>query len=140
MGYYTTLSGTLTVEPALTDAELGRIADVKADPWTDLILQRTEGDEDTLGLDDKGKIIVVKGTRRNIVSLRSDEPTKNPGTLTEAIHALTKLARKHKVKVNGSIFGSGEEPGDLWRIRVEDNVVHEERPKLLWPNGDSEDL
>lgn len=138
VGYTTTVSGELNVEPALTDAELG--LDAGPDPWRELMLARTEGLEDTLGFDAVGKVRVIKGARHNVVVPRSEEPISDTEEVVKAIQALVRLAAKHRSKVNGAFYCHGEETADIWRIRVKDNKVLSERPTLVWPNGEEEKL
>jgi hypothetical protein len=36
--------------------------------------------------------------------------------------------------LNGTIDAQSEDPDDMWRLVVKDNVVHEVRPQIIWPD------
>jgi hypothetical protein len=51
---------------------------------------------------------------------------------------LVQIAHEHDVLVNGNVTVYGEEPGDIWRLLITDNVVERQSPQIVWPNGDTE--
>lgn len=137
MGYYSTVTGQLVIKPGLLTADLGDLADEAADDYD--LIAKNEGTEGTLALDGNGKIVVVPGTFKTVVECRFEDDFK-AYTLTQSVQAVVNLAKSKDAKVNGILYVYGEENADIWRIRVEDNVVYEEKPTLVWPNGDKDGL
>jgi hypothetical protein len=41
---------------------------------------------------------------------------------------------------NGVIEAQGEDPGDIWRLVVTNNVVVKQKPTLVWPANEEEDV
>lgn len=59
------------------------------------------------------------------------------GDFEDQIAFVVDTLKKYGRRVAGEIVATGEEPGDIWRVKVHgsDSVVTREDAKIRWPDG-----
>jgi len=142
MGYRSTVSGSLRIEPGIPQRLLegaGALSDYGDHPDASSTLLATTVDDSTVGMVD-GQITVI-GNDYTEVACRLDEEFK-AYDFDSDVETFIKLVKVHSPSstANGTLVVTGEGSGDIWRVRVEDNHVVTEHPKLVWPNGDEEEM
>lgn len=138
MGYDHYATGALIVKPALPDAVIATLC--MDDAGDSDLLCLNQGAPDDVGLvtdpvTGAQTIGVIPGNSWTEARWRWEEPGRAEG-LGGAIQMLADAAKKHRCTVEGALYASGEDAGDLSRLRVEKYKVIEEAPELVWPNGD----
>jgi hypothetical protein len=133
MGYNTAFTGEFTVEPPLSWPEIQRSPSWPGHPshndrgfrrdFYGAHLHVTEEEVNT----NEGTLIRRRCGR---VTIEGDELRSDA-----VLNSLRRLARDFgdRHEFVGVIDAGGEEPGDVWRIRIVGREVHEIRPVLLWP-------
>jgi hypothetical protein len=97
-------------------------------------------DNSTVAILPDGTIGVV-GSSYTKVDLRSDEPHKGY-EFGEELEQLRKACAHLGLELTADFRGVGEEERDIWRTLIQANiyVLQHEFPKLVWSNGDEEQL
>lgn len=137
MGYNTYVHGEIIVEPALSEALIKRLGLGRNGDVYDFVAIQDGTDDDVQLIN--GEITVVPGTKHTRIEPRFDEPFKAYES-AEQLDKIMLAAKKAGHDANGAMYFDGEETRDFARIRVEHCVTHGERPKLVWPNGDEQQL
>ena len=123
MGYYSSLSGQIDIDPPLDARELRTCVWLR--PTANIHVEISETQVDT----DDG--VLTKKSGPTLVPY--GEHTK-AYDLEENVSAfVAEYAGSHRC--NGSITVEGEDAGDVWRIRVVNNVVVRETARVVWPDG-----
>ncbi len=127
MGYYTTYTERITIEPSLTWAE------VKGSPWLDrshgsvmLDLREEEVTQET----DEGTTVFTRKTVVAVIPV-SEDSYKGYG-IVEDVQKIVDAFPGHAWK--GYISAEGEEAGDLWRLAVRDGRAMQVKPRIVWPD------
>jgi hypothetical protein len=132
MGYYSHLSGEVTFTPGF-DAK-----GTKFDPSNvgdSCVAITTTGTPDTVALVD-GKVTVVPGTLTSTIASAYEDSIKAYSLEGDFAEAVALAVANGATTFEGAIYVSGEEDDDRWRLRVENGKGIDERPELVWPNGD----
>lgn len=143
MGYYSRVSGAFFITPPITYAELKNAG-------YDEITPDSKPRERYVNLHEGwGELsLIVKSTTVDTPDGFLTTVTANEVAaceeLMKAYHITASIERLisdfgETHQIAGSVYVYGEEDGDIWRIRINDNVVSEERPKLVWPDGTTTD-
>jgi hypothetical protein len=127
MGYYTTLSGELRIEPPLTWSEMRESKHLDFES------------EDGFGV---FKIQVLEQeveTEEGVLSKKSGVAIEPFEDSVKAYHARENLAEIVAAfpghRFIGCIEGDGEEQGDTWRLYVRDGNVIEHKGVVSWPDA-----
>lgn len=139
MGYYSYFSGDLEIAPAIplpAPSEVGH--DGNPIYFGYFTLDVKDGDEDVQIVD--GQITVVGKEPGTIVVGQYYDETIKGYDYSEQLGALVDWAKANGGIVNGIISCDGEESTDFSRFRIENNTIHGETPRFLWPNGDIESI
>lgn len=140
MGYDYYASNELHIEPV---GRLGR------DTWDrlaypgrldDYLHFAEAGEEDTVGWVD-GEIKVIPGAKHIVVTCAHDDAFRDLEAFLNEIKEMVKEVGP-EAKITGYIRISGEETGDVSRVRVDATtglVIHEQAA-LRWPDGTIEPL
>jgi hypothetical protein len=130
MGYYTTYTGQITIEPALSWAEF------KDSPWigddhgaVKLDVRQEETSRET----DEGTITVTLKTAVAIVPISED--SYKGYSIIEDVQKIVDAFPGHSWI--GYISAEGEEAGDLWRLAVRDGSAVQVKPRIVWPEDAS---
>jgi hypothetical protein len=143
MGYESRLSGGFDIEPPITYREFitaGYDEDQLVTPKLDLDVKGGWGEiffvmnRERVKTDDGYKVAVYSDR------IECYEDSMKAYGLDDSIkHLQMTFTNDHKF--SGSIRICGEEDGDIWRIRVQDNNTFvTEHPKLVWPDGSTTSL
>ncbi|MEV4227264.1 DUF6205 family protein [Streptomyces bobili] len=130
MGYYTSVTGEIRIEPPLTWAE------IKSNP----LLPETEGgrseydvrlriDEETVETDE-GQMI--RKTCSALVPAWDD--SFKAYHLIEHVQFMVDTFPGHTF--SGRLDCEGEENGDLWRVVIRDGRAEKVTPRIVWPDED----
>lgn len=131
MGYDTYVTGSLTVTPKLSERQ---IADLRLDEDDgDELVAQSGGEDDTVGVVD-GELTVIPGKSFTLITCRYEEPFRAGGLSETFVEAFTKIVKAGH-KVEGALYGAGEEFPDAWRLRVDNGKPVHETPEFLWPDG-----
>lgn len=144
MGYYSRLSGGFKIDPPITYREFVDagydMEDITSRTYSDNTLDLLDGwgelyftldIETEQRVEDEGEVTV-----RKITSSRIDayDDQMKAYELSKSVSRLVKdFGSTHTF--SGTVMVHGEEDGDIWRIRFQDNEALEERPSLQWPDG-----
>jgi hypothetical protein len=130
MGYYTSFSGEISIEPPLTWAE------IRNSEWLpDIAINKNHSVklriEETTVETDEGTM-----TRRSALAVvpLSDSQYKGYNVI-EDVQAL--IAKHSGHQFSGRFDCEGEDAGDLWRLVVRDNRVTKVEPQIVWPDDKS---
>lgn len=108
----------------------------------------SEGNEDSVGFVPDGNggmtIGVIPGTSRTTIWFVEhpsgmDYPDAG-GALADVIIELIDRMSAFGSEVTGTLLVRRESDGAVWRYRVEGGNVHTERAKLIWPDGEEDEL
>ena len=127
MGYYTHVTGRITIEPPL--------------PWGQITgsryLPEKLGGEFSGGINlavietthetDEGTL-----TKRSAVAIEPYEDSFKAYTTEEELQALVKEFGEGR-RFSGHLYGEGEEQGDMWKLEVVDGEVVKVTPTVTWP-------
>jgi hypothetical protein len=138
MGYYSHVTGSMRVEPRLSDADLKALdLDDDSDKYTTFI-GRSGGEDDTVGVVN-GQIAVIPGKSYTLIEIRHDDAFKAYDFEAE-VADLVATVTKRGHKIEGSLYVAGEENDDRWRMRIINDQkgtrAVQEQPEWVWPNGD----
>lgn len=142
MGYYSRASGKLQLDPPITYKELVDAGyDVDNPPYGHNELPLKDGWQELyfylrrdVRVKDEGRLEVITTSE----VLPTDESQKMYGIYDSVKRLVSDFGGTHRI--TGAITIYGEEEGDISRIRIVDNEVIDERPKLLWPDGTESNL
>lgn len=139
MGYYTYFAGELEIVPAIalpTPSEVGyNNTPVYFGYFT---MDVKDGDEDVQLVN--GQITVVGKSPGSITVGQYYEESVKGYDYGKQLTALVDWAKAAGATVNGTISCDGEESNDFSRFRIENNTIHAETPRFIWPNGDVENI
>lgn len=137
MGYYTYITGDLTITPAIDEAKFKDFADRNADEGYFSFALR-QGDEDVQLVNG---VITVVGKTPDVteVGLNFDESIK-AYDFRDAVTLLVGRAKDLGHRVDGAFYGDGEESDDFWRIGVDNNVISSEGGEIVYPSERYEDV
>lgn len=127
MGYYTTLSGEMRIEPPAKWSEIKDSPCIDSEDrlvWIEVEETREETDEGTL--------LTKKGVR----VITYDDSVKAYDIESE-FREIAALLPGHKFV--GCIEGDGEESGDMWRCYIRKGKVIEHKVKSMWPDPPEDD-
>lgn len=136
MGYNTYVHGGWRIEPPLSDKACEYLQLREHDDGE--FRASVHGTPDDVGLVN-GEIKVIPGHQYMFIEPRMDEPYKAYDT-GETLDKIAETIRKAGCTGLGSIYLFGEEHNDTSRYRLNQTTLVHERPKLVWPNGDEEQL
>lgn len=123
MGYYSFVQGELKViaNKKKLDNDLLEVFDKEFEEGITQLISHVDysttddgADSATVGVSCEGKLYAINEDILSIVSL---------------------LVEKYDATVNGRLYVSGEDAGDLWRINVVDNKVTSEEARILFSDG-----
>lgn len=140
MGYSRWITGSAEVKPPLDDKTLAKIQadnNMHEDLLLDYFTVEDAGDPDTVALVN-GEITVIPGTKTSMIGLGIEE-RMNHSDFEEMCAVLAKAVHRAGSVIEGSFTIYGEDDPDISRVRFDGKGgTIDERPKLLWPNGDQE--
>jgi hypothetical protein len=127
MGYLSTFRGAVTIDPPLNHAEIRASGvDVGRDEWPDLRLKIAETFEET------PDGVLSRRTANALIPGCEDDVTGYDfaGSLAAAV---SRLSDAHTL--NGQFTREGADQGDVERWVVTDGRIHNEKARLVWPDG-----
>lgn len=139
MGYETYYTGEARITGGiLSEDTLAQEGWLEAGAEEDFFIITTDGDPDDVQVVN-GELTVVAGTQFQNVTMRYEERIKGYN-FDERVQMLLDKVLEVGGEIHGHFRGDGEEDGDIWRIRFTGTDKVSERPKLVWPNGDEDQL
>ena len=126
MGYYSYVRGSISFDPPLTHKEIQEIQNMASDSnWVfelDIEIRVRDTEEGELSY-----------STCNSIQSASEDQIK----AYDAVEDLKTLVRRipSPRTFNGEFRIEGEESGDIWRLRVVNGTVVEERAMVVWPDG-----
>jgi hypothetical protein len=142
MGYDTTFTGRVTIEPPLDAAEVAFLkqfskTDHRDGNFPGYWCQWVTSEDGTAIVWDEGeKFYDAEEWMRFIIQNFLAPGIRVTAGRTPETKSLTVLRRNHIL--NGVINAEGEEAGDIWKIVVKDNVVTRVDAQVVWPDGEDE--
>lgn len=140
MGYDTYFWGSIKVEPQIPENRWpGWGGPAPAVFFTDgvLTLNNVDGAR-SVGIKPDGTIGVIGDPGHTEILCELDESIR--GDIGEELQRAVDWAlAEGATTLEGTIDAQGEENHDRYRYRVAGGVIHSERPKLVWPNGDEQE-
>ena len=131
MGYYTHVTGRIEIDPpipwgAFKDSPFQRtFVDVDTRPFLDVAFEVDETETYTA----EGLVLV----RRAVAVVPVLEDSYKAYYIVENLQALVDDYPEHRFV--GCLEGEGEEQGDVWRLRVnDDHEVEKIKPEIVWPD------
>jgi hypothetical protein len=112
MGYYTYFEGEINIEPPLDADEA-----------------RKSGWLETGRYDTNPYPIMIASELDRIIPCMDDH--MKAYDIVDEMKEIVEMFPNHKF--NGMYECTGEEAGDLWRLRVRDSVVSVVKPEIVWP-------
>lgn len=142
MGYYSRLSGSVSISPFIGYLELKNAGyDLDKKNYREEIELLGGYGELYFELDTEA-VDTMEGVLTRIaavsVEVYDGDEMKAYGLVDSLMKVVADFGESHRF--NGAIYVYGEEGGDIWRVLVDDNVVKEEHPQLIWPDGQSTKL
>ena len=125
MGYLTSLSGYLNIEPPLTYAEF------KGSPFTSF---ETDDGADILALTvEEHDVETVEGTLtvKTATAIEPYEDSVKAYDIEEKLQRIVDAFPGHAF--TGCIEGDGQDQGDVWRLYVRNGRVVKIEPTITWP-------
>lgn len=133
MGYYSSVTGKIRIEPPLTHAEISQNPDwFKEDAYGGV--EGVDGDisfEVTTGSRETGEGTLTFKQAHSIIPWTDD--SSKYYTLSESVQKLVSTYPNHEYR--GHLHIEGEDNDDIWRIYIRDGKVVEVRAELKWPEG-----
>lgn len=128
MGYYTTWSGKITIDPPIPWSEMAdspyRDVDGGGDTDAEIVTDSTyDKATDTF-------------THRGVCIQNRWEDSSTSYNMMENVQDIVDIFGKGRT-FSGHIQADGEEAGDLWRLRVRNGKAVRVEPVITWP-GDEE--
>ena len=130
MGYLTSFSGEIRIDPPLSWGE------VKGSPW----LSARYGDvmvrlvvEEVTEETDEGTSVFTRKTVDAITPANEDEPYKGYKIVTQVQNIVDAYPDR---TYSGYISAGGENAGDLWRLAVKNGRAVKVEPRIVWPDED----
>jgi hypothetical protein len=128
MGYINRFDGELTIEPALTWAEV-RDSAFSPDNFEasrlDVKIRVEQTEEDT----DDGLVI----RRSGVALIPAYEDEMKGSNIVEHVQRFIDENPAHII--GGRLDCEGEEAGDLWRLEVHTGRAVKVTPRIIWPDG-----
>lgn len=123
MGYYTRVTGEISIEPPLTWAEVQQHINFATTANYNVRLHLDEETVDT----DEGQLI--RKTAAAIVPVTDD--SFKAYQLVEHVQQFMNEYPSHTF--TGRLECEGEEAGDLWRVVIRDGRAVKVEPRIVWP-------
>lgn len=137
MGQSNWITGEAQISPPLDEKVVKKLSDGE-NLLVGYFKVEEGGEPDRVEMVD-GEITVIEGNRAQVLEFGHEE-SGNFYDFDEACLSLVKAVKKVGSEIHGAFMFLGEDNLSISRNRFDGDKMFSEAPKLVWPNGDEEQL